>query len=82
MEENEFKKETQKHRIIFLMVFLKHLGLCLFGSVISAGFMYIVQQYDIEFKNDSPSVILMAISWSTYCTCQGYLEYNRVKKGK
>lgn len=80
MEESEFKKETQKHRIISLMVFFKHLGLCLFGNVISAGFLYIVQQYDHELKNDSPSVILMAISWDIYCACQGYLEYNRVKK--
>jgi len=71
------KNETPSTTNILLATILMHLGLYIFGSIIAAGFITIVKNYDVALKNDDWFIMLMSFSWTIYCFCKGYLEYKR-----
>ena len=73
------EQETPPNANVLLAVVLMHLGLFMFGSIIAAGFITIVKNYDVALKNDDWFIIAMSVSWTTYCFCKGYLEYKRSK---
>lgn len=79
MTNDNLKNETPTFGNVLLAVVLKHIGLFMFGSIISAGFLTIVKNYDKAIRNDDWFIIALSISWTTICFCNGYLEYRRSK---
>ena len=79
MENSDLKNETPTFGNVLLAVVLKHIGLLMFGSILSAGFLTIVKNYDKALRNDDWFIIVLSISWTTICFCNGYLEYKRSK---
>lgn len=61
-------------------VVLMSIGLWLFGSVITAGFIPIVKNCNTTLKNDDWLIAVMSISWTMYCLGNGYLKWRSVKK--
>lgn len=77
MQKSSINNENPAIGNVLLAVVLKHIGLFMFGSIISAGFLTIVKNYDKALRNDDWFIIALSISWTTICFCNGYLEYRR-----
>ena len=75
----ENKQSTRNDGNTVLAVVLMSIGLWLFGSVITAGFITIVKSYDTALKNDDWFIMVMSIGWTMYCFCNGYLKWRSVK---
>ena len=75
----ENKQSSRNDGNTVLAVVLMSIGLWLFGSVITAGFITIVKSYDTALKNDDWFIMVMSIGWTMYCFCNGYLKYRSVK---
>lgn len=78
----ENKQPSRNDGNTVLAVILMYIGLWLFGSVITAGFITIVKSYDTTLKNDDWFVVVMSFGWTMYCFCNGYLKWRSVKNNR
>lgn len=79
MNKNDLDNKPPGFNDVLLAIFLKYIGLFLYGQLISAGFMVIIKQYDTAIKNDDLFIAVLSLSWAAICCGNAYLEYYKTK---